>query len=124
MTAANPAHDRKVVCTTDQLTEAGAGVRFEVTHPLNGALPAFVVRVEGQAKGYLNRCSHVPVELDWPTNQFLDESGLYIVCATHGAMYLAEDGQCAGGPCNGRGLIGLDITEQDGVIWCRSEIAD
>ena len=123
MSAITNPDNRKVVCPSDQLIEGGLGVRFEVSHLVDGLLPAFVVRVEGLARGYLNRCSHVPVELDWPNNQFLDDSGLYIVCATHGAMYLAQDGQCAGGPCNGRGLIRLEVTEQDGVIWCRSDFA-
>ena len=111
------------VCQSVDLAEGGLGVRFEVTHPVDGQIPAFLVRVEGQVKAYLNRCSHVPVELDWQPGQFLDESGLYIVCATHGAMYLAEDGQCVGGPCRGQGLIKTDVTEKDGVIWCRTEFA-
>ena len=36
-------------------------------------------------------------------------------CATHGAAYLPETGECAGGPCRG-GLVKITLTESDGMV--------
>lgn len=105
------------VCNSDALQEGGQGVRFRVMLS-DGESSAFVIRVNNAVRGYVNRCSHVPVELDWNYGQFLDDSGLHIVCATHGATYDGETGACLGGPCNGSALKALQITEQNGqVVW-------
>ncbi len=104
------------VCSVAELTEGGDGVRFEV-EGRSGPEAAFVVRSAGRPRAYLNRCRHVPVELDWLPGQFFDESGLYLVCSTHGAMYRASDGRCEGGPCGGRPLIALQVCESDGAVW-------
>lgn len=105
------------ICASDALAEGGHGVRFRV---LLGAeeSSAFVIRVNNGVRGFVNRCSHVAVELDWNYGQFLDDSGLHIVCATHGATYDGETGACMGGPCNGSALRALQVREQDGqVLW-------
>jgi nitrite reductase/ring-hydroxylating ferredoxin subunit len=77
----------------------------------------FVVRHGGKAYGYLNRCAHVPIELDWAEGEFFESSGLYIMCATHGAIYVPDSGYCAGGPCKGGRLRPIAVTEADGVIY-------
>ena len=79
--------------------------------------PAFVIRHGGRVMAYLNRCAHVPVELDWQDGEFLDHSKLYLVCATHGALYSPEDGRCVGGRCNGQSLASLTVEERDGAIY-------
>ena len=104
------------LCDADQLEEGGHGHRFKVMLE-SGESSAFVVRVNNEVRAYLNRCSHVPVELDWNYGQFLDDSGLYIVCATHGASYDGETGLCAGGPCDGKPLIKLTVFEKEGGVW-------
>jgi len=106
----------QLVCQASELEEGGEGVRFEVSGA-QAPLAAFVVRAGGAARAYLNRCSHVAVELDWQPGQFFDDSGLYLVCATHGAMYRATDGQCVGGPCKGQGLVALTVREHGGKVW-------
>ncbi len=106
----------RAVCRSDALSDGGDGVRFEVAAD-GSALAAFAVRCEGVARGYLNQCRHVAVELDWQPGRFFDDTGLYLVCSTHGAMYHASDGRCAGGPCRGQGLIALQVAESDGVVW-------
>ena len=106
----------QAVCASAALAEGGDGVRFDVPAAGGAPLPAFVVRYDGLPRAYLNRCSHVPVELDWQPGRFFDDSGLYLICATHGAMYNAEDGACAGGPCRGRGLSVLQACEAGGTV--------
>jgi nitrite reductase/ring-hydroxylating ferredoxin subunit len=108
------------VCRSEDLSDGGEGVRFEVR--VGGVPePAFVIRVGGQVRAYLNRCRHIPVELDWQPGRFLDDSGLYLVCSVHGAMYDALDGQCAGGPCRGRGLAALAVRESGSSVLVEME---
>jgi nitrite reductase/ring-hydroxylating ferredoxin subunit len=105
------------VCASDLLQNGGKGVRFAVTAGGRDAT-GFVVRYDGKVRGYLNQCAHVPIELDWNEGEFFESSGFYLMCATHGAMYLPESGQCAGGPCRGGRLRKINVVEQDGqVFW-------
>lgn len=104
------------VCAADALIERGDGVRFPVV-TRDGPANGFVVRFEGEARGYLNRCTHAYVELDWERGRFFDSSGLYLMCATHGAVYEPESGRCAGGPCRGQALRTITVEERDGTIY-------
>jgi nitrite reductase/ring-hydroxylating ferredoxin subunit len=104
------------VCDAAALLDGGKGVRFPVIafgHPTTG----FVVRYGGKPKAYLNRCAHVPIELDWQEGNFFESSGLYLMCATHGAVYEPDTGRCAGGPCRGGKLRPIAVSERDGGIW-------
>ena len=74
-------------------------------------------RFDGVVRAYLNRCAHVPVELDWSEGEFFDLSALYLVCATHGATYLPESGRCIAGPCTGRSLTPLRVAEAEGKVF-------
>lgn len=80
--------------------------------------PAFALRFDGRVVAYLNRCAHVPVEMDWQPGQFLDQDQRWIICSIHGAVYEPADGRCVAGPCRGRSLTPLRVAEQDGqVLW-------
>lgn len=111
------------LCASRGVLEGGEGLRFTWRHHRGpgGSLtmdePAFVVRHAGTVRAYLNRCAHAPVELDWPAGRFFDEAGLYLVCASHGARYRPDDGQCIGGPCRGRALIPVPVCEIGGRVW-------
>ncbi len=106
----------RLICSSDSVVDGGPGVRFAVTrHGVEE--PAFVIRFNGRVFAYFNRCGHVPVELDWQHGEFFDDSKLYLICATHGALYAPESGQCLGGRCNGRGLTKLPVEERDGNIY-------
>lgn len=106
----------RLICAAADLAEGGSGVRFE--RALGGrSEPAFVIRHDGQARAFVNSCAHVAVELDWQRGVFFDADGLYLMCATHGALYHPATGACAGGPCQGRGLTPLAVREVDGNIF-------
>ncbi|MBA1380702.1 Rieske (2Fe-2S) protein [Pseudomonas brassicacearum] len=77
------------------------------------------VRRAGQAYVYLNRCPHRGVPLEWQPDQFLDASASLIQCATHGALFLIESGECVAGPCAGQLLTALDSREDDQGIWAK-----
>ncbi len=104
------------LCRSADLVSAGAAVPFDVVY-LGQTCRAFAVRHQGQVHAYLNRCTHVPMELDWQPNQVFDDSGRWLLCATHGAMYRPDTGACAGGPCRG-GLVKIGLREEGGwVHW-------
>jgi nitrite reductase/ring-hydroxylating ferredoxin subunit len=109
------------LCAGDVLAERGEGVRFEIA-TAGAPVPAFVLRIDGAPRAWLNRCAHVPVELDWNPGRFLDDTGTVIVCATHGAVYDADDGRCVGGPCRDRGLHPVPCREADGWIEVRATL--
>lgn len=71
---------------------------------------AFVVSYDGQLHAYVNRCLHVPMTMDWIDNQFLTEDGRFILCATHGACYRPDTGECVTGPPCGKFLIRVPLT--------------
>lgn len=108
------------LCHSEELVDSRRAVPFEVLYfGQNNA--AFAVRYQGQVYAYLNRCSHVPMEMDYQPNEFFDVTGHWLMCATHGAMYAVQSGQCRMGPCRG-GLIKIDLTEADGMVhWHTSE---
>jgi nitrite reductase/ring-hydroxylating ferredoxin subunit len=110
------AESRRLICAGEDLSEQGNGVRFSIQLS-DGIVPAFAVRYRGKVHAYLNRCAHVQVELDGEPGRFFDISGLYLVCATHGAAYRPETGVCIGGPCKGRHLTKLAIEETNGKVY-------
>lgn len=114
------AQAERLICAAQDLAERGRGVRFKVQTPA-GEMPAFAVRYRGVAHAYVNRCAHAWVELDWNQGEFFDFSGLYLVCATHGAIYRPESGECVGGPCRGQRLAKLDIVERPDGVYLLNE---
>ena len=99
------------LCAPDEVAE-GQSRGFEVAGE-----KLFVVRKDGQLYAYRNRCPHRGIPLEWLADQFLDHSASLIQCATHGALFLIESGECVAGPCAGQSLQELAIREDDQGIW-------
>lgn len=108
-------NDARVICASGDLPDGSRGVRFTVDWH-GQQTPAFVVRYQGMPHAFLNRCGHVPVELDWQEGEFFDAGGVYLICATHGALYSPKDGRCITGRCDGKGLTRLPVEERGGRI--------
>lgn len=106
----------RLICASAALAEGGRGVRFEV-EVFGEPVPAFAVRHAGRVRAYLNRCRHVPMELDWQPGAFFSADGTGLICSTHGAVYAPDDGRCLGGPCDGRPLVSLQVDERDGRVY-------
>ena len=102
------------LCNSPDIQDSGDAVPFDVIY-LGQTCRAFAIRHAGKAHAYLNRCSHVPMEMDYQPNRFFDSSGSWLMCATHGAMYSPSTGACIGGPCRG-GLVKIALSEFDGVV--------
>jgi nitrite reductase/ring-hydroxylating ferredoxin subunit len=83
------------------------------------AFSIFVVRWGSQVFGYVNQCPHGSVNLDWERNQFLDPSGLRLMCGKHGALFEIGTGRCVDGPCKGQGLEPVPVAVIDGDVCVR-----
>lgn len=114
------AAQQRLICASEALQEGALGVRFEVRRGAESQA-AFAIRHHGRVYAYLNRCGHIPVELDWQAGAFFDPGRLYLLCSTHGALYDPATGACIGGRCNGRGLAPLAVEERSGGIYLMEE---
>lgn len=102
------------LCNAEDLADGADAVPFDLLYQ-GQTCRGFAVRFEGQVHAYLNRCAHIPMEMDYQPNRFFDSSGQWLICATHGAMYHPATGECVGGPCRG-GLVKLGVDESRGVV--------
>lgn len=102
------------LCRSADLLDGGLAVPFDVVYA-GQSCRAFAVRYAGRAHAYLNRCGHVAMEMDYQPNRVFDDSGRWLICATHGALYAPDTGVCSGGPCRG-GLVKIETSEADGVV--------
>ena len=84
----------------------------------------FAVRHCGAVRAFVNRCPHAGTELDWQEGEFFEESGLYLICSTHGALFEPRNGFCVAGPCRGASLQPLDIGERDGGVFLLDEASE
>ena len=107
------------LCNSGDLLNGGRAVSFDVVYG-GQTCRAFAVRYQGHAHAYLNRCAHVAMEMDWQPDRFFDDTGRWLLCATHGATYAPDTGACSGGPCRG-GLVKSELLEQGGVVHWRSQ---
>jgi nitrite reductase/ring-hydroxylating ferredoxin subunit len=108
------------VCAAGDLLDGGLGVRFPVV-AFGSEATGFAVRYGGKVYAYLNRCAHVPVELDWFKGEFFESGKLHLMCSTHGAIYVPDTGACAGGPCRGGKLRPIGVHEVEGDVYWRPD---
>ena len=59
------------LCASDALKERGDAVTFDILE-FGRSAQAFALRFNGVAVAYVNRCAHVPAEMDWQPGQFWD----------------------------------------------------
>ena len=111
-----PATRPLALCASDQLVERGNAFVFDVLH-FREPMRAFVLRFDGRVVAYLNRCVHVPTEMDWQHGEFLDANREFILCSTHGAAYEPHSGRCAGGPCGRGRLTVIEVDEREGQVY-------
>ena len=75
-----------------------------------------VVRRGDQIYVYENACPHIGTPLDWTPDRFLSADGSHLICATHGAEFTIDTGECISGPCRGDRLTPINVVVQDGLI--------
>lgn len=104
-------HNQQALCHIDDIDESSSR-GFEIEGE-----SLFAVKKGGLLYLYKNSCPHLGVELNWQEHQFLDIDGALIQCATHGALFIIEDGECVGGPCLGQALQPLAFRLEDGQVF-------
>lgn len=104
----------RVICRLADVEDPGArGFTIGTgTWPLRG----FVVRIGGQAWGYVNRCPHAGHPLNLAPNRFLTRAGELIVCSSHGALFDRRTGSCIAGPCAGQSLESVPVRIEAGFV--------
>ena len=106
---------RIALCASTELVDGGIAVAFDVCHRGQN-LRAFAVRHAGRVHAYLNRCTHVAMEMDLREGHFFDDSGCRLICATHGALFAPDTGECLGGPARGP-LLKVVLSEEGGMVY-------
>jgi nitrite reductase/ring-hydroxylating ferredoxin subunit len=81
----------------------------------------FLINLDGEFHAFVNRCRHVPLPLDWVDNQFFTADRRYLMCQTHGALYLPASGLCVSGPGEacGKKLFRIPLEIADGQIYAQ-----
>lgn len=103
--------EKIAVCAAEDI-EDGAAKGFTIAdHSI------FALKRDGQLYVYRNSCPHLGVELNWRENQFMDMDGTLIQCATHGALFAPETGECLAGPCYGQYLEAIAFTIEAGRLY-------
>jgi len=106
----------ELLCASGELAERGRAWIWDLLQ-YGQPVRAFAMRFEGRVVAYLNRCVHVPTEMDWQTGEFLDMDKRWILCSIHGASYEPADGRCVGGPCGRGRLTPVSVQEIDGHVY-------
>jgi nitrite reductase/ring-hydroxylating ferredoxin subunit len=112
--------NERVICSSHAVVEREQGLRFALPE-LGERVTGFVIRYNGLVHAYVNQCAHLSVELDWNEGDFFDLAKNYVICATHGAQYQPETGYCVMGPCKGRSLQAIHVTERSDEILINLE---
>jgi nitrite reductase/ring-hydroxylating ferredoxin subunit len=111
----NPARPAAGVrlCAVGEIAEPGSkGFRFRAESRL---FAAFVVRADGQVRGWIDQCPHA----GWPLgfdDRYLTRTGEHILCAGHGALF-GLDGAGVTAPCVGERLTVWPVEVRDGEIF-------
>lgn len=84
--------------------------------PENPANSMFLCRKDGQIFAYVNQCPHLHIPLEMSADQFLNMERNFVLCATHGALFQIETGECVNGPCFGESLIPVPFKIDQGRI--------
>ncbi len=103
-----------ILCSIEDI-EVGGAKEFSYRSG-SELLDIFIQRQEGQVFAYVNVCPHAGMPLNMEQGQFMEKSGRYLMCHTHGALFQLEDGLCVAGPCNGARLQSVSIRLEAGKI--------
>jgi nitrite reductase/ring-hydroxylating ferredoxin subunit len=112
----------KVICPLHEVPEGGCR-GFTLGgggRPLDGLL----VNVNGQIRGYINRCPHAGNRLNMLPHRFLSPDNSVIVCASHGALFEKGNGYCVAGPCVGRSLTPVALRIESGYVLIEDGVSD
>jgi len=99
------------ICDINELEE-GQSRGFDIND-----IEFFIIKSNNEIKAYRNHCPHLGVPLNWQEDDFLSLDNSHIQCATHGALFTLDKGQCIAGPCIGQALQSLATTQEDSRVF-------
>lgn len=99
------------------LSEIEDGAAKEFTYRNGKNIYDIFIQRQGEAVfAYTNVCPHAGTPLNMDTGKFMEKTGQYLMCHTHGALFQLDDGLCVAGPCNGAQLTAVDLAVHKGNI--------
>lgn len=106
---------RTHLCSLADIPQEGArGIELQVG---TRKISLIVLRVDRTLHAYLNSCPHTGIRLEWRADDFMDEDGRLLQCATHAAQFAPDSGMCVAGPCRGDSLVRAQIVCEDGEAY-------
>ncbi len=102
------------VCAFSDLPEDGA---IEVRLSSRPPLFAIVLRRGEAVHAFENVCPHAGRPLNWAPDRFLFTPEGHLVCAVHGASFVATTGEAVAGPCVGASLKRLSARVEAGQVY-------
>lgn len=107
-------HDLPVLARIDQIDDGGF---VEVEASFDGDAESLILYRDGDSvRAWLNVCPHAGRRLDWAPGQFLKSRDGLLVCASHGASFELQGGECVAGPCRGDRLRQVAVQVRDGTV--------
>jgi nitrite reductase/ring-hydroxylating ferredoxin subunit len=106
----------RLLCRLDDLPDGGARGfgPFE-----SRAAKIVLVRRQGRVFAYRDACPHYgDTPMAWRTDEYLNAERSHIVCASHGALFAIETGECVLGPALGKSLdpAPIRVTNEGDVL--------
>ena len=99
---------RRILCRLADIPDGGSK-GFEIGEGPT-AFEFFIARKGARIYAYENSCPHTGGPLDWTPDRFIDGDSGHILCATHGALFRVETGECLAGPCVNDWLRALRVS--------------
>lgn len=110
----------RVLCRVNELRATGCK-EFRLGSgewPLRG----FLVQAGNEVHGYVNRCAHQSLPLNYLPDRFLTYDGSMILCTAHGAIFEKSTGYCVSGPCAGRSLVRVAVQVVDDYVLLEESV--
>ena len=103
--------DGTVLGRLDTLPDGSATMGELPAAPGAGAPPFryLLLRSGHEVKAYVNRCAHFGVPLAARQDLLIFQPHTSLTCNVHYARYRWSDGACAGGECDGVGLLPIPV---------------
>ena len=76
----------------------------------------FVVRMDDEIYGYIDRCPHTGLPLAPLPDRYLTRENDLIICSSHGALFRIGNGLCIAGPCGGKSLWRWAVKVEGGEV--------
>ncbi len=106
-----------------QLDDIPLGGSLGVLPNARGRDQVLLVRQGDRVYGYVNNCPHYDkAPLGWKKDEFLSGDRQHIMCASHGALFRVNDGECVLGPCLGQALTPLKLRLEGEALMLDQEL--